>query len=400
MGVNISYMGTKRELASVVSKTVESAKDGIFLDAFSGMCSVGEAIGTARQVWSNDTQVFAWHVAQALFASHDEPPSVLAAAEILFPRFIAHKNSLSATLTLSLAAEVHHEVSANFKESQIRYPKISACLAKELPLLMGRRQSLFARLYADSYVGVKQAIEIDSIVASINNAKNNKLLSPDQSRWLTIALGRAVLKCSSTTGHFAQYLQPKEGSYQTFINQRRRSIWEGWLESISKLTPVGCERWRSANKTFNEDSISLVHRLSKDKIRPAIIYADPPYTDDQYSRYYHLLETLILYDYPKVSGKGRYRGKRFQTAFSMRSTVVQAFTDFVTGVAATGADLILSYPSNGLLHEAGSDPLVILKTHFRQTECSFVVPHKHSTMGASKGPAAERVTEFIYMAKA
>ena len=32
------------------------------------------------------------------------------------------------------------------------------------------------------------------------------------------------------------------------------------------------------------------------KQRPAIIYADPPYTDDQYSRFYHLYETALLYD--------------------------------------------------------------------------------------------------------
>jgi adenine-specific DNA-methyltransferase len=134
-------------------------------------------------------------------------------------------------------------------------------------------------------------------------------------------------------------------------------------------------------------------------VRPSVVYADPPYTDDQYSRFYHLFETLLMYDYPKVSGKGLYRRRRFQTPFSLRSRVASAFDGFVKTVAEVGADLILSYPSNGLLVEAGENPLAILRKHFPKADCYMALPHRHSTMGASKGPVVGCVTEFIYMAK-
>ena len=45
MGINITYMGTKRSLAPAVSEVIADAQRGILLDAFSGMCSVGEAVG-------------------------------------------------------------------------------------------------------------------------------------------------------------------------------------------------------------------------------------------------------------------------------------------------------------------------------------------------------------------
>ena len=32
-----------------------------------------------------------------------------------------------------------------------------------------------------------------------------------------------------------------------------------------------------------------------------IVYADPPYTRDHYSRFYHVLETISLFDSPIVS---------------------------------------------------------------------------------------------------
>jgi adenine-specific DNA-methyltransferase len=66
MGVNISYMGTKRELAPAVADVVAQAKEGVMLDAFSGMCSVGELVAPARQVWNNDAQAFSAEVARDL----------------------------------------------------------------------------------------------------------------------------------------------------------------------------------------------------------------------------------------------------------------------------------------------------------------------------------------------
>jgi len=398
LGVGITYMGTKRELASSVLSAVRTAKDGVFLDAFSGMCAIGEEIGTERQVWSNDAQYFASEVANALFVSCEAPLSTLSAAELLYPEFSKHESRLSQAFERSLELENECKDSREFDLFAHVYQKLGATLATERQNLDRMQYVLFSRLYPNTYIGTAQAIEIDAIIRSINKASRRSLISNDQRRWLLIALGRSILKCSSTTGHFAQFLQPKVGSYRRFIEQRKKRIWEEWLKSIDLLSPVGTAPWRFKNRVFNEDSLMLVKRLKKKRIRPRVVYADPPYTDDQYSRFYHLLETLLKYDYPHVSGKGRYRGNRFHTPFSLRSKVKVAFQEFVGGVAAMGSDLVLSYPSNGLLVEVGEDPLVILREHFPKANCYHAISHKHSTMGASKGSVVGSVTEFIYLA--
>ena len=86
-----------------------------------------------------------------------------------------------------------------------------------------------------------------------------------------------------------------------------------------KCPPIGSAGWRSRNRVFAQDANSLLAELCHLPDRPAVIYADPPYTDDQYSRYYHLYETLLYYDYPEALGTGRYRPDRFRSQYSLKT---------------------------------------------------------------------------------
>ena len=95
MGINITYMGTKRSLAPAVCEVISRAQSGVLLDAFSGMCSIGEAVGTARQIWNNDVLVFASQVAKALFVSRDLPLSPLSCGDIHFDHYRAQRDRLS-----------------------------------------------------------------------------------------------------------------------------------------------------------------------------------------------------------------------------------------------------------------------------------------------------------------
>jgi adenine-specific DNA-methyltransferase len=133
--------------------------------------------------------------------------------------------------------------------------------------------------------------------------------------------------------------------------------------------------------------------------RPRVVYADPPYSAAQYSRYYHVLETLVLYDYPESSGAGRYRGDRHQTAFSKLGSVEGAFRDVIRSVAAMDAALVLSYPSNGLLYEVGADPVQLLQDHYKVIEVLSTGTARHSTLGGAPGRAKSCVEEVIYVAK-
>jgi adenine-specific DNA-methyltransferase len=399
MGAGITYMGTKRALASAVSDVIRHAQAGTMLDAFSGMCSVGEAVGSTRTVWNNDIQVFASEVARALFVSRDQPLSPLSCGDIHFSIFDSQRSRLTETFKRSLAIEHDLLASSTFGVFKRLGDRLAKTLGNEVRRCTLKSPHLFSTTYSGTYFGVAQAIDIDSIVAAIRRATLNKALSKDEARWCVIALGRTLLKVANSTGHFAQYLTPKPETYRRYIRGRRRSVWEEWLNSLATLSPVGDERWRARNRAFNEDSLSLVPRLARSKSKLSVIYADPPYTDDQYSRFYHLLETLCLYDYPEAHGIGLYRPGRFQTPFSLKAKAGAALCKLIEASARTGADLVLSYPANGLARKAGLDVRDELRKHFKRVELCRSMAHKHSTFGASKGLAQAETTELIYLAR-
>ncbi|MBV9769108.1 MAG: DNA adenine methylase [Bryobacterales bacterium] len=399
MSVNISYMGTKKVLAPAVIDVVASAQSGILLDAFSGMCSVGEAVAPKRQVWANDIQVFSYEVAAALFTSADGPQRPVRVADLHFESFTSHKVLLTHQFTKSLEAEALLLQSKDFTEFSDRYVQFKNALDSDLSRFRRHDYVLFSTLYPDTFFGIRQAIEIDAITASIQLAFDNRRATTDDRRWLLVGLGRAMLRISNSTGHFAQFLKPNPKSYQTFLRQRRREVWREWLSAADEMDAVGGRGWREGNRCFNEDCLALLPRLPVLSERPSVIYADPPYTDDQYSRYYHLLETLVLYDYPTLTGAGRYREQRFRTPFSVKSQAPAALHELVRSAANTGADLVLTYPTNGLMYESGGDLKVLIQKYFRKVEVSQPLEYHHSTFGASKGPVKTTVKEQIYLGR-
>jgi adenine-specific DNA-methyltransferase len=399
MGVNITYMGTKRALASAVGEVIQRAQPGTLLDAFSGMCAVGEAVGDSRQIWNNDIQIFASSVARAVFVSRDPPLSPLDCGDLHFPRFKLQRDLLLRCFSKSIDAEADMIAATSYAAFEKKLAKLARTLPKEITEFRLRSPHLFAKTYAGNYFGVRQAIEVDAIVAALCDAKSKKRITADEFRWGTIALGRALLKVANSTGHFAQYLKPKPDNFRRYLSLRQRSLWAEWLSSLASLSPVGTAEWRKGNKAFNQDSLSLIPRLKRGGADVSVIYADPPYTDDQYSRYYHIFETLCLYDYPQVFGAGLYRADRFQTPFSVKSKASKALEQFIKRCAATGADLVLSYPTNGLVTESGIEVRSVLRRHFKRVEICHSMAHKHSTFGASKGPAKAAATELIYLAR-
>jgi len=400
MGAGITYMGTKQALVANVVEVARSAQHGTLLDVFSGMCAVGSAVSKDRQVWNNDIQRFAAEVARALFLSRTDPLTALNLADICYKTYAQQCERLKAAFELSLKCEAQLLQSKSFSafaRNQIEFLKRYRGEAGHCRL---RSHSLFARTYSGTYFGLQQAIEIDSIVRALDFSFSLGTISKDEQRWALVSLGRALLKTSNSTGHFAQYLKPNERTFRRYIKLRSRSVWSEWLNSEAVVSPIRDLAWRKGNRVYNNDSLVLLKNLSKKNTEVSAIYADPPYTDDQYSRYYHLFETLLLYDYPSVSGAGLYRSGRFQTPFSLRSKVGEAMTSLVRYSAKTGADLILSYPANGLAVLAGLDVRALLKRHYRCVEISKSVSHQHSTFGASKGAAKTHATELIYLARA
>ena len=211
--------------------------------------------------------------------------------------------------------------------------------------------SLLAIIYFGGiYYSFKQAADIDVILHEISNAPlkyKNTLMA---------ALLSTASDVVNTVGkQFAQPIRPrkKNGTPKPRLipqlhKDRSLSIfdkYQEWLErySIQKQLIPGHE-------VHSVDYREALNGIPNDV---AIVYADPPYTRDHYSRFYHGLETLCLRDYPIISkttiggtlrlSRGLYRIERHQSPFCIKSQAPKAFNDLFEKVAESGKILMLSY---------------------------------------------------------
>lgn len=408
MSLGFTYMGTKRQIAGDVANVIAAAPPGPLLDAFAGMSAVGAAIAPQRAVWCNDVQHFAYTVASALFTARGTPlvsPAAMARCEVAFERNRAR-------LLRDFADRVRCEEEA-YESGRVRdirrlvHDLTEANTSPDAERLRTRHRRnltrypyrLFSISYAGTYVGLAQAIDIDSIRFAIDTLGAEQSINPDTRRWMLIALCRALARVSNSTGHFAQYLSIKQHTKARYLAQRRRSILNEWRSALDEMRPLGGLEWRQTNRAFRSESVKLIRSLSRHKIQPSVIYCDPPYTSDHYSRYYHLVETLLLYDYPRLESKGLYRPDRFNSPFSVKTQVREAFGQLIHAASRLPVTLVLSYPDNGLLPRPRETLVEMLREQFAQVDIAAQVMHRHSTLGASKGVGKSSVTELLFVAK-
>ncbi|MEM8541430.1 MAG: DNA adenine methylase [Pseudomonadota bacterium] len=399
MTISISYMGTKKALAPVVAEIAASSPAGPILDVFSGLCAVAKSVAPHRQTWTNDLQYFAQSVAHAHFCSMTNPPSRLDTVANINAHYSSHVAKQVGIASSRIAAENRALLNEDAESLNLVYAQWSKQGTLEGTYHDTGDATLFRDAYAGSYFGLLQSIEIDAIRSAIDAAKAEGQINEDEHQWLVLALAVAMNRCTNSTGHFAQPLTPKASNIRRFALQRQKSIKDNFLSALEALFPVGTRDWRLKNISLRGDANSTIASLGKDgRKKPSVVYADPPYTSDQYSRYYHLYETLLLYDYPTVEGKGRYRPDRSVSDFCLSSRVSGAFDRLIANCAEIGAELILSYPTNGLLKESRERLPAKIKSVYGREPQVTEINHQHSTMGASKGPGKQNVTEVIYRA--
>ncbi|MPM80971.1 hypothetical protein SDC9_128022 [bioreactor metagenome] len=182
---------------------------------------------------------------------------------------------------------------------------------------------LFTLYYSSSYFGIKQSMEIDSIRYAIEFIENDVTKSI-----LFTSLFFAMKECVfAKDGHMAQPLNMEKGK-KRMIKLKERSIYNIFIEKLSEFSNDSFVLSNKENKCYNKDFRTLLETEESIKNEVGFIYIDPPYTDMQYSRYYHILNTVVLYDYPQISlsrgsiSKGIYREGRYQSLLSQRKNAL------------------------------------------------------------------------------
>lgn len=410
-GVRIRYMGNKEALAIDVASVYRTRGNGrTLVDLFGGMCNVAGSIArTGGQAWVNDVQAYAVLAAQCLVASPIAPPNVDAVRCTLSGHYGRNLRALHARFDGELSLERTALRDTSFARLRAydqawRHAGNDAKLAAEIADLAARPSfphRLVTVSFACGYFGIRQAIELDSLRHAIDVAQRDSAISRDAARWLRLAWLQTASRIAATPGHFAQYLRlTTDAGAARVVAARRRSAWDLFWQDLAWINPYGTTRWRRKNRVLSSDASMIWPQLDARGLGPAVFYADPPYSKEHYSRFYHVLETMERYDYPALSGAGRYRPDRFASDFAIKSKVLPRTRSLLENIAARGDAVLLSYPTTGLLTDKlGIDLPALLGEFFTDVHQVVARPSRHSSLGARHGASATDVVEYVWWAQ-
>jgi adenine-specific DNA-methyltransferase len=222
--------------------------------------------------------------------------------------------------------------------------------------------------YERRYFTERNAARIDSIRLEIETWRD-KLT--DAERALLLAdLIRAVSNVSNVAGTYGCYLKS----------------WKPRALQDMQLSPSSFVKGR-----VNGHEVSALDaRIALQKSDARIAYADPPYTKRQYAAYYHLLETIVRWDRPVLTGSTGLRDwETHASDFCYKRRAESALEDLLK--VARCQHFFLSYNDDGQIGHR--QILSILGAYGRLSFKEIQLRRYRSSGRPHKGPY---VTERLY----
>ncbi len=151
-------------------------------------------------------------------------------------------------------------------------------LIKEYNNIQGEHldENYFSSHFGKKYFSANSAKIIGFIRENIE--KNKADLTEREYHMLLSSLLYSVDKIANTVGHYDAYFKKE------------------WVEDRFMMRPIDPVEIKTIS-IFREDANLLARRIKSD-----IVYIDPPYNSRQYSRFYHVLETLTKWDKATLHG--------------------------------------------------------------------------------------------------
>lgn len=232
--------------------------------------------------------------------------------------------------------------------------------------------------YGGHYFSPLQAFWLSAYRATISSS------SPQHAVELA-ALIRVASKCSASPGHTAQPFQPSDKLIPHIATAWRHDV---SLELESEFVQLASAHSIIRGTTFVGDAETYA---SKSLRSGDLVFCDPPYSEAQYSRFYHVLEGIYRGGWPAVLGAGRAPegALRPKSRFSGKTTSKEALEGLLASGAKHGSTMMITYPegfrSNGLAAEdirSSAEATFEIATHR--------IPMRHSTLGGSDSTGATR----------
>lgn len=285
------YIGNKTKILDEIDKLIEeknlNTKGLKFFDAFTGTASVAHHYKDKYNLIANDNLYFSYVIAEAKLNSKSKMFENLG-----FDPFEFFNSADTSSF--------EGFISKNFA------PKFSSRM----------------------YFSDENAELIDFIRQTIENWYVEEKITENEKYFLIASLIESVSKVANVAGVYGAYLKtwdPRAVKRMTYMPIDNSP----YVDNLAEI--------------YNDDILNVIKKVSGD-----ILYLDPPYTKNQYSVQYHLLETIALYDNPILKGKTGARDMSKQCSdFSKNGEVQIAFEELIAN--AKFRHIILSYSSDGLM---------------------------------------------------
>lgn len=347
----LNYQGNKTSLMPFINENIKKYiyPGDTICDIFAGSCSVGSSLKTEHTIVSNDMELYSTIISSALLNTPSK--SSLIDTKKTLDSFFKPTQKKKLMMNEKIVAKERALLSNDDNDGLISLynsvPTIWNMLDDNITAKNLRKKNnydLFLRYYSGSYFGIEQSIVIDALIQSIQSFSENErdvLYS-----CLFFAMKETVF---SKDGHMAQPLSINKNSSR-HLKQRKKDVFYYFTVKLNEFIEKACNYAYTKNKIYNKDLTDLLQDrdfIENNDIK--LIYADPPYTDMQYSRYYHLLNVAARYDYPEPTisrgafTKGLYTEGRNQSEFSKRSTAKNRFCELFTFCKENNILLALSY---------------------------------------------------------
>ncbi len=208
----------------------------------------------------------------------------------------------------------------------------------------------FAPVLSDRmYFSNENAKFIDFIRQTINNWYTADKITENEKYFLIASLIESVSKVANVAGVYGSFLKK----------------WDPRAVKRMIYMPIDTEPYiDDLAEIYNDDILNVIKKVDGD-----ILYLDPPYTKNQYSIQYHLLETIALYDNPILKGKTGARDMhKYTSDFSREGNVYIAFEELIAN--ANFKHIILSYSSDGIMSKEYIES--ILKRYGKKETFEFI----------------------------
>ena len=410
----IHYLGSKLRLVEPLRLALDQVDParGRCVDLFAGSGTLSAALSASRNVTAVDIQEYSRVLCSAVLC----PVSIAEGDATAFRDSVemqAKANQRAATPLIEYEGRALEAARAGdpepicelidyasmvaFHESRPAVqPEFESAQRRAYKLVAADLTSLILRFYGGLFFSYRQAADLDALLTAAHQ------MPVARRDFFLAAITSTASEVVNTVGkHFAQPIRPrgsdgkpKRHLIAKIIRDREIDVlklFASWLERYRTLRPNA--RSHQVIRADYADALASLKDVG-------VVYADPPYTRDHYSRFYHVLETMCLWDDPGVSttriravketfSRGMYRADRHQSPFCIKSQAPAAFGKLFTAVKGLNAPLVLSYSpyANGDSHPRvmGVDQIEILaKEHFKSVEIISAGKFSHMKLNASR----------------